>query len=314
MPSGLKCLDWHASESGIQIESLLVLPLLPGLEAAMTIPGEPPLARSTQQELGRLLRSRRERLLPEDVGLAPGLRRRTRGLRREEVALLANLSTTYYTFLEQGRNVRPSRQVLDALARALHLSGAEHALLCQLAHGAPPADEDPRAETLAPGVAALVDRMDPYPTYVTGRRWDILAANRAARALFTDWLTLPPDERNILWFMFTDPRARTIYVEWEREASAQLGRFRAAAARRPDDPEFVELIQRLLNASPEARRWWSRHDVLPLSSGTKRLRHHTLGELTVHHLVLQVADAPDQKLVTFASTSPDDKRLLSLAQ
>ncbi len=280
----------------------------------MTIPGEPPLARSTQQELGRLLRSRRERLLPEDVGLAPGLRRRTRGLRREEVALLANLSTTYYTFLEQGRNVRPSRQVLDALARALHLSGAEHALLCQLAHGAPPADEDPRAETLAPGVAALVDRMDPYPTYVTGRRWDILAANRAARALFTDWLTLPPDERNILWFMFTDPRARTIYVEWEREASAQLGRFRAAAARRPDDPEFVELIQRLLNASPEARRWWSRHDVLPLSSGTKRLRHHTLGELTVHHLVLQVADAPDQKLVTFASTSPDDKRLLSLAQ
>jgi transcriptional regulator with XRE-family HTH domain len=313
MPGGLRCLDSHGSETGIQLQLLLVLTLLPSMEGAMTVPEQPPLPRSTQAELGRLLRACRERLLPEDVGLAPGVRRRTRGLRREEVALLANVSTTYYTFLEQGRNVRPSRQVLDALARVLHLSGAEHALLHQLAHGAPPTDQDARAEELAPGVAALVDRMDPYPTYVTGRRWDVLAANRAACALFTDWPTLPPGERNILWFMFTDPRARTIYVEWEREASAQLGRFRAVAARRPDDPEFVEFTERLLNASPEARRWWSRHDVLPLSSGTKRLRHDTLGELTVQHLVLQVADAPDQKLVTFSSSPPDDKRLLRLA-
>src|SRR5205814_5774125 len=189
-------------------------------------------------ELGHLLRSWRERLGPDDVGLPAGTRRRTRGLRREEVALLASVSTTYYTFLEQGRPVRPSRQVLDALAQALRLSGPERMLLFQLVHGEDGADAG--AETLAPGVAALVDRLDPYPTYVTGRRWDVLAANRGARALFADWDAVPAEERNILWFMFADPRARDIYVEWEREASAQLARFRAAAARRPDDPRFTD--------------------------------------------------------------------------
>jgi transcriptional regulator with XRE-family HTH domain len=260
-----------------------------------------PLAHSPHEELGRLLRSRRERLRPEDVGLPPGTRhRRTQGLRREEVALLANLSTTYYTFLEQGRQLRPSGQVLDALAQALRLSGTERALLYQLAHGTVPAQPEVGAETLAPAVAALVDRMDPYPTYVTGRRWDILAANRAARALFVDWSAKPPEDRNILWFMFTDPRARLVYLDWAREASAQLGRFRAAAARRADDPDFVAFTERLHRASPEAKQWWVRQEVQPLSSGRKRLRHERLGELTFEHVVLQVADAPEQKLVTFS--------------
>jgi transcriptional regulator with XRE-family HTH domain len=264
-------------------------------------------------ELGQLLRSWRERLGPDDVGLPAGARRRTRGLRREEVALLANVSTTYYTFLEQGRPVRPSRQVLDSLAQALRLSGPERGLLYQLAHGGPPAGADEPAETLTPGVAELVDRLDPYPTYVTGRRWDVLAANRGARVLFTDWSTLPVEERNILWFMFADPRARTVYVEWEKEASAQLARFRAAAAPRAGDPGFTELIERLHRASPEARRWWARPRVQPLGGGTKRLRHNLIGELTVRHVVLQVADAPDQKLVTFAAAEPaDDERLRRL--
>jgi transcriptional regulator with XRE-family HTH domain len=149
-------------------------------------------------ELGDLLRSRRERLQPADVGLPPGSRRRTRGLRREEVAALAAISPTYYTFLEQGRELHPSRQVLDALAAALRLDAAERAHLHQLAHGTPPAPVPPPVETLAAGLAEMVIRLDPCPAYVTGRRWDVLAANRAACALWTDWSALSAAECNMV--------------------------------------------------------------------------------------------------------------------
>lgn len=267
--------------------------------------------RSSRAEIGRLLRSRRERLTPQEVGLEPGPRRKTRGLRREEVAALASISTTYYAFIEQGRDVNPSRPVLDALARALQLSPAEHELLCSLALG--PHIDRTAEEVAAPGLVDLVDRMDPYPTYATGRRYDILAANRGARALFADWPALPPADRNIVWFMFTEPRARTLYVDWERESAAALARFRAAAAHNATGAHFPELIERLLAASPEARELWQRHDVQPLRSGTKRLRHERLGEITLRHVVLQVADAPDQKVVTFSPADPGDTRVLSLA-
>jgi transcriptional regulator with XRE-family HTH domain len=263
-------------------------------------------------ELADLLRSRRDRLQPEDVGLPRAGRRRTRGLRREEVAQLAGVSPTYVTFLEQGRDVRPSRQVLAALAQALRLSGAERAHLFQLAGASAPADDGDRVEALNPALSAMVARLDPYPAYVKGRRWDVLAANHAARALFADWPSRPPEERNMLWWAFTDPAARKVYVEWEREASAMLARFRAAAARRPDDPDFAELIDRLHRASPEARRWWARHDVLPISSGSKRLHHPALGEVTFEHIVLQVADNPDQTLVWFSSADVSESLLAGL--
>jgi hypothetical protein len=178
-----------------------------------------------------------------------------------------------------------------------------------LVHGEPAPDGDRRPEMLAPAVAALVDRLDPFPTYVTGRRFDVLAANRAARALWTDWSALAPEARNILWWTFTDPAAREVLVEWDGEAAAQLARFRTAAARHPDDPAFGELIDRLHAASPEVRAWWPRHDVAPLSSGTKRLRHPTLGELELSHVVLQVADNPEHKLVTFTAGDRDQRRI-----
>ncbi len=261
--------------------------------------------------LGDLLRTRRERLRPADVGLPEGTRRRAPGLRREEVAGLAGISTTYYTFLEQGRDVRPSRQVLDALARALRLDATERAHLHQLVHGeaVPAADV---AERLDPAVAGLVDRLDPHPTYVSGRRWDVLAANRAARLLWADWPSLPDGDRNMLWWTFTDPAARTVLVEWEAEASALLGRFRAAFARHPDEPGFAALLERLRGASAEVRAWWPRHDVAPLSSGVKRLRHPVLGELRLRDVVLQVADDPEQKLVTFTAEDGDQARIAGL--
>lgn len=267
---------------------------------------------SRTQELADLLRQRRARLRPADVGLPTGGRRRTPGLRREEVAQLAAISTTYYTFLEQGRDVHPSRQVLDALARALRLAPAERAHVHELVHGPHAAASPGAVEVLAPAVAALVDRLDPYPAYVTGRRFDVLAANRAARALWTDWPSLPLQERNMLWWVFTDPAARTTLIEWEAEASALLARFRVAADRHPDDPEFAALIGRLQAASAEARDWWPRHDVVALSSGTKRLRHPVLGDLDLQHVVLQVADDPEQKLVTFTADGDHQQRITDL--
>jgi transcriptional regulator with XRE-family HTH domain len=264
-------------------------------------------------EFADLLRSRRDRLTPADVGLPAGPRRRTAGLRREEVAQLAGVSATYYTFLEQGRDVRPSSQVLAALAAALRLSPAERDHLFALAGVAPPAGDEAQAETVLPTVSAMVARLDPFPAYLKGGRWDVLAANRAARALFADWPARDPGDRNLLWWMFTDPAARKAYVHWEPEAAAMLARFRAAAARRPGDPDFTGLIDRLHRASPEVRQWWPRHDVLPVGGGTKTLHHPSFGDVTFEHAVLQVADHPEQTLVYLTTGQVPESSLAALA-
>ncbi len=264
--------------------------------------------------LGQLLRSRRERLVPTDVGLPAGQRRRTAGLRREEVALLASLSTPYYPFLEQGRPVRPSAQVLDALASALRMSAAERRYLHVLANG--PAGEGvykndgdrkhdgAPPERLDPAVADLVQRLEPFPALVKGRRWDVLAANPAARELFADWTIPSTAERNLVRWMFTTDQAREIYLEWEPEARAMLGRFRLAAARNPDDPDVRALIAELQRDSEHVRDWWPRHDVFAIGSGSKKLRHPRFGPVEYSHVVLQVADQPDQALVTYSLAGP----------
>jgi transcriptional regulator with XRE-family HTH domain len=266
--------------------------------------------------LGQLLRSRRERLSPADVGLPAGSRRRAAGLRREEVAMLANVSTTYYTFLEQGRPVRPSPQVLDALAGALRMSAAERRYLEVLAQGPGGAHGEDAAqppERVDCRVVGLVERLDPVPTYRKGRRWDVLAANAAALELFAGWDApgalgargAPPGrERNLVSWMFTSAYAREVYLEWEQEARAMLGRFRLAAARHQRDPYFGELIARLGRESPHVRQWWPRHDVTALGGdGTRKLLHPVLGPVEYSHVVLQVADDPEQTLVTFAPAS-----------
>ena len=259
--------------------------------------------------LGELLRSRRERLLPEDVGLPPGVRRRTSGLRREEVAQLANVSVTYYTFLEQGRQVRPSEAVLDALAAALRMSQAERGYLLTLAYGPEGAQVDgaaPLAERVSPGVDGLVQRLEPYPTLVKGRSWDVLAANPAARELFGNWSGAHGErsersERNLVRWMFTSDYAREVYLEWEPEARAMLGRFRLAAARHPDDPRIADLITALQRDSPQVRDWWPAYDVTAIGGeGTKKLRHPLLGPVEYSHVILQVADNPDHVVVTYS--------------
>src|SRR5256714_4571134 len=275
-------------------------------------PGVGPIS-APGSERAALLGSRRHRLTPADVGLPAGTRRRTAGLRREEVAQLAGVSTTYYTFLEQGRDVRPSRQVVTALASALRLSSAERVYLFQLAGITLAAEDRAQAETVDPVVGALVGRLDPFPAYLKGRRWDVLAANRTARALFTDWSARDPGDRNQVWWMFTDPEARKVYVHWEKEAADMLGRFRAAAGRRPDDPDFTDLIERLHQASPEVRSWWPRYDVAPVGGGTKHLLHPALGDVAFQHTVLPVADHPEPTLVYFTTDVVPQAKLAALA-
>ncbi len=219
---------------------------------------------------------------------------------------MANVSTTYYTFLEQGRPVRPSDRVLDALAAALRMSPAEHSYLRTLAGGGEPVTTSTApVEQVAPGISDLLRRLEPGPSLLKGRSWDVLAANDSARELFGDWLGEVPEPAstppNLVRWMFTSAAARHIYLEWEPEARAMLGRFRLAAARHPGDPAFEALISSLLEDSEEVRNWWPRQDVVDIGSGSKKLRHPRFGPTDYTHVVLQVADRPDQTVVAYTS-------------
>ncbi|GAA2501254.1 helix-turn-helix transcriptional regulator [Winogradskya humida] len=245
-------------------------------------------------ELGTFLRSRRERVNPADAGLPVTGRRRTPGLRREELALLAGISATWLTYLEQGRDVRPSGQVLDALARALRLTSAEQEHLRRLAGGGVPLGQD-AAEEAAPEVAGVPALLGANPAYVTGICYDVLASNAAAAELFRGMTS----GGNVVRWMFTEPAAREVLVDWELEASTILARLRAIAGRHPGHPRVTRLVAELTAASPEARQWWPQYDIQFSRAGSKRLRHPRLGEITVSHAAFHVADRPEQTLVIY---------------
>ncbi|MBM2619840.1 helix-turn-helix domain-containing protein [Actinoplanes sp. LDG1-06] len=245
-------------------------------------------------ELGAFLRSRRERVTPADAGLPVTGRRRTPGLRREELALLAGISATWLTYLEQGRDVRPSGQVLDALARALRLTGAEQEHLRRLAGGgAAPGQDLP--EQVAPEVAGVPALLGDHPAYVTGICYDLLAVNDAAVELFGG-LTAGG---NVVRWMFAEPAAREILVDWAPEARHLLARLRAIADRHPGHPRVSRLVAELTGSSPEAREWWARHDIGFSQAGRKRFRHPRLGVITASHAAFQVAERPEQTLVVY---------------
>jgi transcriptional regulator with XRE-family HTH domain len=245
-------------------------------------------------ELGTFLRSRRERLAPADAGLPITGRRRTPGLRREELALLAGISATWLTYLEQGRDVRPSGQVLDALARALRLSTAEQEHLHRLAGGGATSEEDV-PEEVAPEVAGVPALLGDNPAYVTGICYDVLAQNAAAAELFR---TSRPGGNIVRW-VFTEPAAREVLVDWEQEARNVLARLRAIAGRYPDHPRVTRLVAELTETSPEAREWWPQYDIQFSHAGRKRFRHPRLGVITVSHAAFHVAERPEQTLVVY---------------
>jgi len=259
-----------------------------------------------RRELGAYLRSRRERLTPADVGIACGLRRRTPGLRREEVALLAGVGTTWYTWLEQGRQVRPSAEALLAIATALRLDPAERQHLFILADRPEPVRARPAEERVDESLSRMLASLVAQPAYVMGRRWDVLAWNRAAVLVFCDYGALEGDTRNIMHLLFTDPRQRRLMVDWDALAHAALGLFRADCAKYFGDPAFERLIAELTRRSPEFRQWWPQRDVMRRLSGVKRLNHPRAGAMAFEHMSLAIDDGSDMKLIVYTPLALED--------
>jgi transcriptional regulator with XRE-family HTH domain len=250
-----------------------------------------------RSELGNFLRSRRQRLSPKAVGLPGGRRRRTAGLRREEVAELAGIGVDWYVRLEQGRSVSPSVTTVDALARALRLSKAEHAHLRALTRNA-----GRRAfarESVPATVRRLVESLN-LPAYVTGRRWDILAWNAAAAEIFA-FGRLAEEDRNILVCMLTNPDMRRLFAAtWADEAKRMVAEFRATHDLWAGDPAFRDLLQRLRQGSPEFAIWWEAHDSRGAAAGQKLLNHPEKGLLRFEYATFQANDDPALKLVIYA--------------
>jgi transcriptional regulator with XRE-family HTH domain len=256
-----------------------------------------------REELAEFLRLRRERTSPESVGLQGGGRRRTPGLRREEISQLAGVGLSWYTWLEQGRDITPSASVLDALARVLDLDPAEHAHLFHLAGVPVPVAADPYPTEAPPELLAIVEALDPNPAYLLGPRTDALAWNRGATRVFGAPSRAPDGMRNLLWWLFTAPGVHS--PAWEDTGRDTLARFRAEHARRYGDPAFTRLIGALLEESARFRELWPRHEVLDAQIGTKHIDHPELGPIVVHHLQSIPTSHQDLRLVQFA---PADER------
>jgi transcriptional regulator with XRE-family HTH domain len=259
-------------------------------------------ADARRAELGAFLRAQRARLTPADVGLPDGSasgRRRTPGLRREEVAQLSGVGVTWYTWLEQGRDISASAQVIDALVRALRLTPDQHRHLRELA-GLPPlepqAPEAPAGDML-PRLQLLVDAVAPSPASVYDRHFDYLVWNEPYARIRHDPGTLPGNRRNMLWMMFTDAANRARMVRWEPAARAVLSQFRAAAGRYPGDPRFAELVTALTEASPQFRDWWAEYPVRYFRPATIGINHPQAGLLTLQMFQLRLVEQPDLIMV-----------------
>ncbi|MFI0147681.1 helix-turn-helix domain-containing protein [Streptomyces globisporus] len=269
-------------------------------------------------ELSEFLRTRRAKLQPQDVGLPEfGRARRVPGLRREELAQLAGVSVAYYTRLEQGNGRNVSAEVLDAIARALRLTDAEHAHLNHLARPARHKKKrrPARVQRVRTGLLYLLDNMDGIPAYVTGARSDILAWNAMAAAVFGDWGALPPGERNWARLVFLSAGYRDLFVNWDSKASDMVSYLRLYAGCHPDDPELSALVGELSVKSDEFRRLWATHNVKEKGHGVKLVRHPLAGDLTLSYETLNLPDDEEQHLVTYhaepGSESAQALRLLA---
>ena len=266
-------------------------------------------------ELGRFLKARRAELKPRDVGLVDGATlRRVPGLRREEVAHLAAISTDYYTRIEQGR-MAASAPVLETLARVLRLDEDQHSYLSELAgKGAARPRRRGRQQT-QPALQRVLDDLRFTPGLVLGRRMDILAWNPLAASIIADFAQLPPKSRNYIRLVFTDPAVRERYADWPTVARACVAQLRMEAAQNPDDPQLTELVGELSVRDTQFREWWAAHHVEARRLGTKTLRHPLVGELRLDWDTLTCAADPDQQLIIWTaepgSVTGDRLRILA---
>jgi len=248
-------------------------------------------------ELGDFLRSRREKLSPKAAGLSEGRRRRTPGLRREEVAELAGIGVDWYIRLEQGRSTSPSRSTVEALARALKLNKVEHAHLRALTQ---PLERQSDVPEVVPDTVHRIVQSLNQPAYVSGKRWDVLVWNRAADEVFAFSRTKAED-RNSMILVLTNPHARRMFgSEWENEARRMLAQFRRVADLHSNDPSFHTLIARLRRDSREFAVWWRAHDVRHMTPGRKQMHHPRKGVLRLDYASFQLSEDANLKLVIYA--------------
>jgi len=263
----------------------------------------------TDKALGAYLRDRRVRLDPAAFGLSAA-RRRTPGLRREEVAQRANISATWYTWLEQGRGGAPSADVLDRIARALLLTDVEREHLFLIGLGHPPEVRYQSGEGVTPRLQRLLDAFELSPALVRTATWDVVAWNRAATLVLSDYGALPPGRRNILRLIFGDPAVRAAQYDWESVARFVVAAFRADATRAGAAAEVTALVDELSRMSPEFQALWRENDVRTYGEGLKRLRHPILGEIAFEYSAFSVDGRPDLGMVVYnPATAADADRI-----
>ncbi|WP_394159375.1 helix-turn-helix transcriptional regulator [Galactobacter valiniphilus] len=255
---------------------------------------------AARKELGAFLRTKRTAADRADYELPPVARARTKGLRREEIAFLSGVSVTWYTWLEQGRDINPSRQVIDAVALNLRLSRAEHDYVLGLVGFSP----SPRVVPLAPApvpshVQHLLDALEPAPAFALTPHWDIAAWNRSYAGLFPGVLAAPAEERNLLLFVFTDDYVRAMLPDWELTSRQFLAEYRAETGSRVAGPAHVRLLEHLRAVSEDFSRAWDEHAVLRFASRQRTFLHPEAGELDFEQLGLVPQDAPELSVVAY---------------
>lgn len=262
--------------------------------------------------LGNYLKDCRGRIDPSALGFPAG-RRRTPGLRREEVAARANISPTWYTWLEQGRGGSPSAQVLNRIVESLLLTDSEREHVFMLAFGHPPEVVYKRPEGVTPRLQRLLDSFETSPAIIKSATWDVLAWNRAAAAVLTDYGTLPVEQRNILRLIFCSPKIRAGQLDWEATARFVVGAFRADAIRAGAQSEVARLVDELCAQSPEFASFWRDNDVRVHGDGVKRLRHETLGLIELEYSGFAVEGRPDLGMIVYSPmTASDADRIRAL--
>jgi transcriptional regulator with XRE-family HTH domain len=245
-------------------------------------------------ELAHFLRTRRERLYPAEGASFGAGRRRTPGLRREEVAFMVGVSTSWYTWLEQGRAITVSAQVLERLAQVLQLTAQERAHLFILAREEVPVTSTAEeTRTIDAATQQVLDAVSPSPAYVVNARWQVVAWNRIACLVFLDFAAQSERERNLLRLLFTHPIIRERYEEWEYVAERMLALFRVSTARSVGERWYIDLVAELWSASCEFQRWWPLHDIGEPPREEKALNHPAVGRLVFSPNPLQIAHAPD---------------------
>jgi transcriptional regulator with XRE-family HTH domain len=256
---------------------------------------EDPPQPERRTELADFLRAHRARIRPAQFGLPARARRRTPGLRREEVAELIGVGVTWYTWLEQGRAIRVSVEVLEALARVLQLSADERAYLFALAQRPLPPAQTSDLAPVSPVLQTMLDALEPYPANLRDDRWYVLAWNRA-ESLIADWAALPPVQRHVVWNMFTNLPLRQMAVEWSTDARTQLALFRMASRRHAGASWLADLSEHLEHVSPEFRTWWSQHEVQQQRERAIVLQHPRVGRLVLQRMVFTVESNPSLSL------------------